>query len=110
MSALLQQLRLRIQQLRQITGFTPSSSQGFYCRFRSLQPLCLGCSFTLLSACSGDDITPLHQTNPAADYCLKLDGSLATIAHINGDILLCTLPDGEVVESWELFRRDHQKS
>ncbi|WP_227006581.1 putative hemolysin [Shewanella donghaensis] len=70
----------------------------------------IGFTTLLLSACSGEDITPLHQTNPAADYCIKLNGSLETIKHINGDVSLCTLPDGEVVDSWELFRRDHQKS
>ncbi|ARD24273.1 MULTISPECIES: putative hemolysin [Shewanella] len=63
-----------------------------------------------LTACSGDDITPLHSTNPASNYCLDNDGTLETIKHINGDILLCTLPDGEVIETWELFRRDHQKT
>ncbi|WP_102527612.1 DUF333 domain-containing protein [Shewanella sp. 10N.286.51.B7] len=63
-----------------------------------------------LSACSGDEIKPLHMSNPAADYCVDKDGTLETIKHINGDVSLCTLPDGEVIEQWELFRRDHQQS
>ncbi|MCL1067761.1 DUF333 domain-containing protein [Shewanella olleyana] len=49
-------------------------------------------------------------TNPAADYCIEKGGSRETIEHINGDVSLCTLADGEVIEEWELFRRDHQKS
>lgn len=63
-----------------------------------------------VAACSNDDIKPLHMSNPASDYCLKNNGTIETIEHINGDVSLCTLPDGEVIEEWELFRRDHQKS
>ncbi|WP_285163843.1 putative hemolysin [Shewanella goraebulensis] len=63
-----------------------------------------------LTACSGDDIKPLNMTNPAADYCIDNGGTRETVEHINGDVSLCTLPDGEVIEEWELFRRDHQKS
>ena len=84
-------------------------------RFRSnksskLNVLFIGITALVLSGCSGEEIKPLHKTNPAADYCLTLHGTLETIEHINGDVSLCTLPSGEIVDSWELFRRNHQQS
>ncbi|MDX1281430.1 DUF333 domain-containing protein [Shewanella colwelliana] len=40
--------------------------------------------------------------NPAAKYCQSLQGTLAL------DTGVCTLPSGEVIDQWELMRRDHQ--
>lgn len=46
--------------------------------------------------------------NPASAYCQKQGGQLETITDSEGNqIGLCHLPDGELIEEWELFRRDH---
>lgn len=39
--------------------------------------------------------------NPAAVYCEELGGT------VSGDEPMCTLPDGTVVDAWELWRSDH---
>ncbi|WP_372512681.1 DUF333 domain-containing protein [Mycobacterium yunnanensis] len=43
--------------------------------------------------------------NPASVYCLGRGGSLEiTTGDPAGEIGLCHLPDGRVVEEWELYR------
>ncbi|WP_281213011.1 putative hemolysin [Shewanella insulae] len=44
---------------------------------------------------------PLSMANPAAVYCESLDGTLDL------DSGICTLPSGERIEHWTLYRRDH---
>ena len=46
--------------------------------------------------------------NPASVYCEKLGGKLIIQNTENGQIGMCHLPDGRVVEEWELFRSDHK--
>lgn len=45
--------------------------------------------------------------NPASVYCAKIGGSLAIESRAEGQVGICTLPDGSKIEEWELFRRDH---
>ncbi|WP_230844502.1 putative hemolysin [Acetobacter pasteurianus] len=45
--------------------------------------------------------------NPAAVYCIKKGGTLSTESTDKGQISYCHLPDGSVMEEWELFRRDN---
>ncbi|MPY25766.1 DUF333 domain-containing protein [Shewanella psychropiezotolerans] len=42
--------------------------------------------------------------NPAAAYCEFLQGKLDLPTGV------CTLPSGEAIEHWELFKRDHQQT
>ncbi|QYJ91866.1 DUF333 domain-containing protein [Shewanella halotolerans] len=47
---------------------------------------------------------PLSMANPAAVYCESLDGALDL------DSGICTLPSGEQIEHWDLYRRDHPQA
>ena len=46
--------------------------------------------------------------NPASEYCISQGGELEITSDDAGNQTgMCTLPDGSVIEEWELFRRDH---
>jgi putative hemolysin len=47
--------------------------------------------------------------NPASVYCKKLGGTLDTVKEPAGEAGYCTLPSGERIEEWALFRRDHSE-
>ncbi|GIU13156.1 DUF333 domain-containing protein [Shewanella sp. MBTL60-007] len=49
-----------------------------------------------------------NMSNPASDYCVSLDGELAIKEGKGGQIGVCKLPDGEIIEEWLLYRRDHK--
>lgn len=67
-----------------------------------------------LAACSVQPTEPARTTqpqvgmaNPASVYCLKLGGRLEIVKEAAGQHGMCHLPDGTIIEEWELFRRDH---
>lgn len=45
--------------------------------------------------------------NPASAYCVAQGGKLDIVEEAAGQVGYCTLPGGERVEEWELFRRAH---
>lgn len=45
-----------------------------------------------------------NMTNPASSYCVKLKGTLEMRQGPGGTTAYCHLPDGRVVEEWQLFR------
>lgn len=45
--------------------------------------------------------------NPASVYCEKVGGKLEMRDETGGVAGYCHLPDGRVVEEWELFRADN---
>ncbi|HET7266784.1 MAG TPA: DUF333 domain-containing protein [Oleiagrimonas sp.] len=48
--------------------------------------------------------------NPASEYCVKQGGTLEIVKdHDGNERGMCHLPDGTVVDEWDLFRRDHDK-
>ncbi|WP_025122537.1 MULTISPECIES: DUF333 domain-containing protein [unclassified Serratia (in: enterobacteria)] len=49
----------------------------------------------------------IGMANPADVYCNKLGGKLNPKQNAQGEYSTCTLPDGQEIDSWELFRRDH---
>ena len=44
--------------------------------------------------------------NPASAYCVSQGGKLEIVDEANGQVGYCTLPGGERIEEWALFRRD----
>lgn len=46
--------------------------------------------------------------NPASVYCVEDKGGQLEIVRLpsGGEVGICTLPDGEIVEEWTLYRRD----
>ncbi len=63
----------------------------------------------LLSACANQATTqpPVGIANPASAYCVEKGGRLDIVDTPKGQVGMCTLPDGSVIEEWELMRRDH---
>lgn len=47
--------------------------------------------------------------NPASEHCVKLRGTVEIRKEANGEVGYCHLPDGRVIEEWELFRSSVQK-
>jgi len=45
--------------------------------------------------------------NPASVYCLEKGGEQIPIQSPQGVRTECKLPGGEVIDEWELYRRDH---
>lgn len=62
----------------------------------------------LLGGCSSTEASPtVAIANPASEHCVKKGGKLEIIKDAAGEKGMCHLPDGTVVEEWELFRRDN---
>ncbi|WP_299791729.1 DUF333 domain-containing protein [uncultured Shewanella sp.] len=74
--------------------------------------ICVGLLIISLSlaACSlHKEAGVASMSNPASDYCIAQGGELEIVNDADGQHGLCTLPSGEVVEEWALYRRDHQE-
>ena len=63
--------------------------------------IALATVFAALAGCGDGDDGDSEIANPAAVYCEELGGTLSD------DGPVCTLPDGTVVDAWELWRSDH---
>ncbi len=55
-------------------------------------------------------IPKIGVANPASVYCVDKGGRLEIKNSTHGQYGLCHLPNGDVVEEWELYRRSHNKS
>lgn len=65
----------------------------------------------MLTACTAENNeTPaIGMPNPASEYCVQQGGKLEMKQDKDGSqYALCHLPDGRVVEEWELFRSQKQ--
>lgn len=63
-----------------------------------------------LVACDSQESDQAQQkaeiANPASEYCIEQGGKLEIVKTEAGEKGMCHLPDGTVVEEWELFRRN----
>ncbi|CAI1013993.1 MULTISPECIES: DUF333 domain-containing protein [Serratia] len=66
-----------------------------------------GCTMNSNDAPPPPKMKPIGMANPADVYCTEIGGKLNAKQNANGQYSTCTLPDGQEIESWELFRRDH---
>ena len=67
-----------------------------------------------LSSCSSAD-SPKSSAgiaNPASEYCAKEKGGRVEIVTDDSGAQkgMCHLPDGTVVDEWELYRKEHPQS
>lgn len=68
-----------------------------------------------LAACTTHSTPPdapkppqtIGMANPTSVYCLEKGGEQIPVQSPQGVRTECKLPSGEVIEEWELFRRDH---
>ena len=68
-------------------------------------------ALVLIVGCSAKETTetePIGMANPASVYCEKLGGTSKITDTAQGQVGICTLPSGEKVEEWALYRRDQQ--
>lgn len=65
----------------------------------------------LLAGCAGSPSAPppskAGMANPASVYCLQKGGEQIPAQRPQGAYTLCKLPGGEVIDEWDLWRRDH---
>lgn len=66
-----------------------------------------GCAMKSPEAPPPPQVKPIGMANPADVYCTGLGGKLNARQNADGQYSTCTLPNGQEIESWELFRRDH---
>lgn len=62
------------------------------------------------SACNQNSkkASSVNVANPASVYCVKKGGTIEIVKdESGGEVGMCHLPDGTVIEEWELFRRDN---
>ena len=78
-----------------------------------MKPLILAVMFSLLAACASQPEAAgrpgaVGMANPASVYCQQRGGKLEIVKDKDGgEVGYCTLPGGERIEEWALFRRDH---
>ncbi|EAP0006257.1 DUF333 domain-containing protein [Salmonella enterica subsp. enterica serovar Typhimurium] len=66
----------------------------------------------LLSACSSSQpnaprLPRIGMPNPAAVYCEQQGGTLMPVQTPQGVRSDCKLPNGEIIDEWTLWRREH---
>jgi putative hemolysin len=70
--------------------------------------IALLCSILLLAGCNTvEPDSGAAIANPASEHCLKKGGKLEIVEGTAGQKGMCHLPDGTIVEEWELYRRDN---
>ena len=66
-----------------------------------------------LTACSSTPTTDqkpvVGMANPASVYCKEKGGKSIPRKDVDGgEYALCHLKDGQILEEWELYRKDHK--
>ena len=65
-----------------------------------------------LTACAQKPAEPerIGMANPATNWCIKVGGTPSQVNTDAGVVGYCTLPSGEQVEQWTLYRQAHPAS
>lgn len=69
--------------------------------------------FLFFSGCQHStqkEVKQVGLANPASVYCKTLNGKSTIINTPTGQYANCTLPSGETIEEWALYRRDHPRN
>lgn len=61
-----------------------------------------------VAGCTATEETSAGIANPASVYCVSIGGRLEIRNEAQGQSGYCHLPDGRVVEEWELFRSQNR--
>lgn len=75
-----------------------------------MKTITIAATTLLLTACvpHNDRQHAVGMANPASVYCEKMGGKLDIVKGPDGESGYCTLPGGECIEEWALYRRDNQ--
>ncbi|UYH50990.1 DUF333 domain-containing protein [Candidatus Kirkpatrickella diaphorinae] len=95
-----------------MSGFSPTRLQrDKVFTFRRTAIIGVALAAPLLAACSHEDFLLSNartgMSNPASTYCIQKGGGLQMVRDEKGVHALCHLPDGRIIEAWDLFRQDH---
>ncbi|RKS86902.1 hypothetical protein DES39_0108 [Orbus hercynius] len=72
-----------------------------------MKKLLLIASLAFLSAACAKKDT-INTPNPASQYCVNIGGKSEIVTDPKGSYGLCHLPDGQVVDEWELFNSNNK--
>ncbi|HHG0704157.1 TPA: DUF333 domain-containing protein [Klebsiella pneumoniae] len=77
-----------------------------------MKKVILTVSVMLAAGCSAhqEHKPTIGMANPASVYCVKQGGKLDIVKTDKGEVGYCTLPSGERLEEWALYRRDNKKN
>lgn len=66
----------------------------------------VGLCSIVATACSTNKTEPktIGMPNPATEYCIVQGGTSEMVKDEKGWYGLCHLPDGKVIEEWQLYR------
>ena len=75
-----------------------------------MKAITIAATTLLLTACvpHNDRQHAVGMANPASVHCEKRGGKLDIVKGPDGESGYCTLPGGEHIEEWALYRRDNQ--
>ena len=68
------------------------------------------CALLALAGCAATpaENSPVGMANPASVFCQEQGGTLEIREGPDGQSGYCHLPDGRVIEEWELYRAHHK--
>ena len=75
-------------------------------RYLMKSAFCFG-AMCLLPACAPQPLRPAGLVNPATSHCHARGGRTLLGYTAEGREGLCFLPDGSLVDEWQLYRADH---
>lgn len=75
-------------------------------RYLMRSAVCLA-TMWLLAACAPRPLRPAGLVNPATSHCHARGGRTLLGYTAEGREGLCFLPDGSLVDEWQLYRGDH---
>lgn len=64
-------------------------------------------SLAILAGCAPSSERPIGMANPASVYCQEKGGQVQIVDGPGGQVGMCVFPNGQAVEEWELYRREH---
>ena len=65
-----------------------------------------GLCLSVMAGCAPEPEKRIGMANPASVHCVEKGGKLEIRNEPKGAVGYCHLPDGRVIEEWELFRSE----
>lgn len=69
-----------------------------------MKPFLILAFVTPFAACTAPQSASVGMANPASVHCEAIGGTTEIRKQTDGEVGYCHLPDGRVIDEWELFR------